>query len=517
MRTTRNINIINPESIEKALLGIASKEGKVYGISSADFWIQESFVPPLPGFQFPDKFPACCVTHTRLLNNSLDYFLQFPNCCAEHKKLNKAKWFNKADYYYLPIKSVLTYLFTTHCIESNINFPDWYPRITDYIEITINSFGQPPEGYGAPIGAGLYVGNIKAFIEVAKLPKDKKKALLSYFDTHVPDKPCNDLPDINLLIEKYKEWLSIFPFDLSLFNPLKDYFTKRTPILKGPRKTNLYSRLVGFSLVSYQEMVQFLVDTTQKILTEVNALTLYQNDILDDPDKLNLEMTVAKRMLTLKKLDTELSTDSISYRDILTEWFNDEKEFLNEIMPLLKKKEEQKPFIMHLIDGVKGLQNDDERVLCIRNLRNDGPDKESLFRDHFKTFLSGRFEDGTVTIEEGKGTRHIDLKITSRLYGEKILEFKGWWNQDKEQVVEQVCGYLTDQHPEGYIFMINDNKNKPIVEPYKAKVATENMGYIPDSWFSHTVPGTQITYFESKHKLAIHTKTLYHFIFNANF
>lgn len=121
-----------------------------------------------------------------------------------------------------------------------------------------------------------------------------------------------------------------------------------------------------------------------------------------------------------------------------------------------------------------------------------------------------------LSAEEEKGKGRIDLKITHKSQGVKIIEFKGWWNYKKKNSAEQLCSYLTDFEKEGYIFMVN-HSNEDISEKYKVLTISPNMNYVENSWKEHKVENADVVYFESKHKFSIKEKTIFHFIFNVNF
>lgn len=511
-----NIDIINETALERLLQEY--NENRIAQISSKDFQVRERKTRPLPGFEFPEKFPWCCITHRKILDNALDHFLKFPNCCGDHRKLKTANWFKKSEYAYIPIKSILVFIYTCHCIESNIDKPDWLQRITDYIEYTNNSFGQFPEGYGAPLGIGQYIDNIKNFIHSSKnLPIKKRKELLNWFEEKENVISCKELIDLPLLIKKYKEWLQIFPFELSMFATLKSYFTGRIPILKNPVTTNMYTGMAGSKILSYEELMDFLLVTTKAILKQINLLALYKDNNLPNPDKTRLEIAVANREISLLKYDTKLNQDTLVYRKVITDWLNEEKEFLNEVIPVLKKKQEDQSIAENIIDGIQALQWEEEVADCIINIRNNGPAKEAGIRNFFRVWMKGRYPGAQISSEDQRGKRFIDLMISHQRLGEKIIEFKGWWNQTKNETTEQICSYLTDAHPEGYIIMINDNKTKSIQEDYMKLVTVEEMYYIPDTWVEHPIPNTQMAYYESKHRFNIHLKTIYHFIINVYF
>ncbi|MBC6491717.1 hypothetical protein ACFSQD_11660 [Flavihumibacter stibioxidans] len=163
------------------------------------------------------------------------------------------------------------------------------------------------------------------------------------------------------------------------------------------------------------------------------------------------------------------------------------------------------------------MQKNDTNEPCIVNIRENKPDKETAFRYWFKNFFTARYPDAVVTAEEAKGNGRIDLKISHRLFGDKIIEFKGWWNQDKKSSPEQICSYLTDFEKEGYVFMINHLEKKEIVSDYEQLVTDPAMNYVPGSWKEHRFENTDLRYYESKHQFSIKEKTVCHFVFNANY
>lgn len=511
----KRIDIINPLAFLQAMEQMDAGTHHMAQLSSEHFRILEEKTKPLAGFTFRPGFPYCCGTHKKLLGMALDHFQKFPDCCEPHRRLLKARWFRKVDYAYFPIKLLLTCAYTEHCIGENLEQENWYKRITDYIEWTRDSFGQMPYGFGSPLGAGMYWETIKGFIRTAKgIPEDKRTRLLQFFEAD--NAACGQEAeiDVNVLIGLYKEWLSLFPFQISLFKSLKPYFENRLPLLKGPERTNMYTGLTGKKLITATELVDFLTATTKTILREVNALRLHQNGLLGDADALNMEIIVAKRELELKKYE-HTSAESEAYQNILIDWFRAEKEFLNDITPVLKRTDEKRNFILDVIDGMKMLQSLDDNADCITKVRNDLPGKESAFRYAFFNFFKGRYHDAVISAEEEKGKRRIDLKITSPSLGEKIMEFKGWWNADKRNIAEQICSYLTDAHTEGYIFMINPNIKQSIEQPYQQIITSENMQCT--SWESHRVPDTDFWFYISRHQFGIHSKAIYHFIFNVYF
>ena len=132
-----------------------------------------------------------------------------------------------------------------------------------------------------------------------------------------------------------------------------------------------------------------------------------------------------------------------------------------------------------------------------------------LFRDNLSFYLKGA---GYKTVPESKkGANRIDLKIYKNLDVYKV-EFKGWWNNDKKEIVSQINQYLTDFDDYGFIFIIND-KQKIIKEKYFELIKSDSSNYIKDSIKPITVDNFK--YYRSSHNFGDNAeKELFHFIFN---
>lgn len=511
------MNIINPDNFLKAFDDMQCGKTHVAQISSQDFELKQFTTQPLEGYTAPENFPDCCGKHRQLVQNAQARLNDFPNCCASHKNLHQAPWFNKADYTYLPQKLVTTIAYTWHCIAKHIESDDWYKKITDYIDYTTKSYGQFPDGFGAPFGLAMYINTLETDIEKEKeIPIQKKEKLLAFLRKQ--DDPPKEIEqtDINLLIGKYKEWLKIFPFELSFLSHLKPFFERKLPILSGKGETNLYTGLTGFKLKSKKELIGFLQSATLTIIKEINTRQLYNDNQLNDTGGVQLELILAKRKIELEELDKSDWQDRKDYIKMLKKWLNGEKQFVKEINSIFKDKNKI-DFTRDLINGMWALQKNDTNEPCIMNIRENKPDKETAFRYWFKNYFTARYPAAVVTAEEEKGNGRIDLKVSHKTFGDKIIEFKGWWNQDKRSSPEQICSYLTDFEKEGYIFMINHLEKKAIDADYRQLMTAPSMNYVPDSWREHRIENTDMVYYESKHLFSVKEKTVYHFIFNANF
>ena len=170
-------------------------------------------------------------------------------------------------------------------------------------------------------------------------------------------------------------------------------------------------------------------------------------------------------------------------------------------------------FISKLLKGINTLQSQDCKEECIRLIKGEGKNREAPFRDWFVTFLSGSYD--YVNSEPEKGNGRIDLKVEDKKLGTKIIEFKGWWNNDKDQVVSQIMNYLTDFNYDGYIIIINHNKKKNILKDYQSIIKTPEMNYVMNSVQEIEFDDTKFKYFQTHHYDGIRTKVLTHIILNV--
>src|SRR5690606_13748949 len=131
--------------------------------------------------------------------------------CSYHKKLEDS-CFKKEKYQFIIDKIVNQYSYTVYMITTKIDNEDWLEDIADYIEFSIQGFGNPG------IGQHIYTNYLKHYI-ANSLPKEKKGLLLKLFEESEEKKEGTDLIILNQI---YYKWLKIFPLEISFFQPIKD-------------------------------------------------------------------------------------------------------------------------------------------------------------------------------------------------------------------------------------------------------------------------------------------------------
>jgi hypothetical protein len=220
-------------------------------------------------------------------------------------------------------------------IENRINNEDWYDDITDYLEYNIKCFGQPAAGLH------IYIDYVEANIQNNKIISDvtKQEKLLQFLDTYFnpQDKKEKEKTDINVLYETYQKWLKIFPFEISFFIHLKPQFEKTIPFLRERGKTNRYTGLTIFKPHTKRSLIDTLIELTNTLLSHINTYQLYNKGVLNEPERIKLELILGERKLKLDKgYINKSATEEQRYRKIVKEWLSDEKKFIDEITPLLK-------------------------------------------------------------------------------------------------------------------------------------------------------------------------------------
>ena len=264
----------------------------------------------------------------------------FPLCCERHAELAKLQVFNINDFKQVPDWTSKKIVYTSQHIKNHIFTDDYYKDITDYIDYTIDSFGQTPND-SEPLYLGSYLSCVTGIISNSEnIPKEKKDRLLEYlksFDNHKD----NERTDFNILIGTYEKWFKAFPWQMSFFASLKPQFEK-LPIIQSVSQTNKYSGKTTAKSHTKSSLIKMLVNTTNNILTQINSLALYEKGLLTDPQQVKLDLIINERRLKIQQGYTNSSPDeSQRYRNILKAWFADEKKFIDEMTPLLSTSQPQ--------------------------------------------------------------------------------------------------------------------------------------------------------------------------------
>ncbi len=312
-------------------------------IDANDFRLFPFTVLPTEGYTVPidektkAQFPFCCPYHINIFENAIKWYEKFPNCCPAHREMAAKWWFNKEEYRGVPLKIVTQISYSCYLITMKHDKEDWYDQITDYIEYNAWSFGQPA------IGLHYYFTDLKEWFKSKEvksaIAKEKIKILLGYIDNYYVPK-TDSQSGFNEMYNVYEKWLEIFPFDLSYFQNLKDFYQKQFPILNGVPKLNSYLGISSVKTHNKESLIDSLVDLTNNLLTQINGASFFEKGLITDANKLKIELVINSRKLKLKEgYKVSWQNEEVRYKKILNEWFEDEKKFMEEIAPLINGSE----------------------------------------------------------------------------------------------------------------------------------------------------------------------------------
>lgn len=302
---------------------------------------------PTKGEHSLESCKNCRIQWLFLIDEINKEFEKFPNCCESHKTLNNKTFFNRKDFEGIAEMIANKVMYSYHHIINNIDYEDWYNDITAYLKYTIESFGKMPFGCGEPFQLGNYhrylLNNLKniekeissdkiSLVEV-RTRMNKVKKLIDIYNEPLADESKTDL---NLLLTKYDEWFKAFPFDLPYFKHLEPRFRKLLPLHTGRTHYNKYLDTTEHEPHTKESLTVFLLQTTQNILTNINGATLYEKGLLNDTEKIAIDLVVQNRKLELLEFSAMPNTKKTDYIKVLKKWFKQEKGFIKEITPILK-------------------------------------------------------------------------------------------------------------------------------------------------------------------------------------
>ena len=333
------IRIVNEEMAEKALKQMA-ENGDIVPLSSEHFEMRWIETKPVEGYELPETFPFHDERYKKLYQEAVENLQSFPLCCESHKKLLQAQWFKKEDYEYFPLKLVKAVSYTLHCVDKYIGAPSWYELITDYIEMTEQSFGQFPHGFGSPLGLSQYINVVKHSIRTAnEIPSAKRKLLVDYFEKRDKEELPASKTDLNILLQTYKQWLKMFPFELeTYFGELKEKFNHELPFLDGDPYVNIYSGMAKAKLITKERLFEVLINLTNKLLTEINGSSLLTKGLIGNAEKMQVEIIIQERNQELKQGYKNSSPDEgHRFRKMIKDWLQHERLFWKKLSTLFEK------------------------------------------------------------------------------------------------------------------------------------------------------------------------------------
>jgi hypothetical protein len=319
------------------------------------------------------------------------------------------------------------FIFTTQHIYNNIESENWYKEITDYIEYTICSFGTFPDANcGNPFYLSSYFDYIKRYTNNLKCTGEelkRKRIILSYLDSYFTKDEDKDF-DFKLIVFYYEQWYKTFPFDLIYFQHLKESY-KSIPLFTNKTETNKYLNRTKVNIHTKDSLLELLINRTKKLLTEINGATLYKKGLLNDTNKVQIDLLIESRIL---ECDTILNDDTANekhrYLNILKKWLAGEIEFINELVKVLpppqktianKAETESNNYsnkqiaIAYSIIGEQ-ITTENASAILLKHSKNRSIDKllqKRITKPSTLTVLSGNKTTDTMSLNDLKSAKRL--------------------------------------------------------------------------------------------------------------
>jgi hypothetical protein len=344
-----NMHIIDHNAFIRAIQDVECDDLHLGFLDREHFEMRFHDVDPPTEYTLPENFPNCCPFHKNITTRVEASLQRFPFCCERHRKLSDQSWFSKSNYAGIVKKTVYTIRYTECQIYSRIDAEDWFEDITEYFEYCVYSFGQFPSGYGIALGLEIYFSDVIYFIEdLVKREasySDKLNKLIIYLKRYRDNNNSAERSDINILLDNYKKWLKTFPFEISYFSHLKDKFVNTIPILTGEISTNRYMGTSKMKIVSYDQLIEFLIGITGAILSSFNGLALFEDGKLNNIDGNLLEVASSKRRIELIELKEKITGGRRQYIRLIKKWQKGETAYLKTVGPILRRSIQNNTFI----------------------------------------------------------------------------------------------------------------------------------------------------------------------------
>lgn len=289
-----------------------------------------SFLPtkaePIEGYEEPENFPNCCPFHTWAFGEANKWFEKFPNCCNPHSEMAAKGRIKKSDYEGLPRKVLYNLSYTEYHLAKQIDIPEWYEDITNYIDYIFWSFGQPAAGIH------LYVQYLKHYLKVSKkIPTNKRRRLIEYIDDYT--KPVEDASkfDFHVIYNTFQKWVKTFPFDLPYFKGLKQQFEGQVPAFNGPARFNPYTGLAKAKGITQIELIDALELMTKRLIGEVQT-DKFQ---ISDMNKHRVQLANESLRVGTAKIVVDYSKRELRYVNAVKRWLELQKEYFREIAGIM--------------------------------------------------------------------------------------------------------------------------------------------------------------------------------------
>ena len=260
-----------------------------------------------------------------------EWWEKFPNCCDSHKRFNSTPGFDKSKFSFVKDQAHLSVRYFVHCLEMNLDSPDWFQNITDYYDYLFMNFGSP--GWGEHIFkwyAEYVIENI-TFKEV-DFTDDQRIILLDHISParRTIEERKKNSGKLEDLYFAFQNWLEVMPAFGEIAH-IKQKLSGKVPmnIFVREIKVNKYNGLASSSIKTVAQLVKDLKGFTQSLLLAVQDTIedeyYRENKTMLSLSEEKLRIRQAQLFSTAEKVDPEIYELIIEWLGIWIDYF---KEFM---------------------------------------------------------------------------------------------------------------------------------------------------------------------------------------------
>lgn len=303
-------------------------------LEANQFRIQAPEPLPIKGYE---KFDLAY--HSQIRAETEEWFERFPlRCCDRHREFYQRYQFDKKEFDWVVDRVMKALNYCEFFIWKNLDNKDWYLDFKNYLTYICQSFGHPQVGSHMVIcGLKHFVKHCKADKNFSQVKCDKLYRYLDNCDAEEKESMKRDT-DLNELNRTYQKWLNALP---NVFN-LKDFKKKHTGkfamnlvLEKDSIVHNPYLGLSKFRIVDNKGLLIRLLDLTKQLLSKINTYKLVSDGSLDNTDEVKVGLISENHRLKQENLLRNFNPNEMLYRQTLMDWLENEKQYFNEITPLI--------------------------------------------------------------------------------------------------------------------------------------------------------------------------------------
>jgi len=284
-----------------------------------------------------DNCVKCQNSYKIVFDTITEFSKKFPYCCDYHSKLASHYLFKKVHFDDLPKMVANKVFYTYHHIQNNIEKDNWKEELKNYIEYAIDSFGQTPQDCGEPVALSKFFDFVIQLLQPSKFDKDvlkykpRKDYIIKYLKSFSKTEKSSKT-DVTLLIGIYDSWYKNFPFDILFFTNLKEQFSKQLPLFSEPPKLNPYTGIASGKAISTEDLLEYLVGITKKILLKIDTTQLLEDNYITNKNKYQLELKKKTHSLAQTTLLKDFSKGEKQYIKAIKKWLSNEQSFIKDIV-----------------------------------------------------------------------------------------------------------------------------------------------------------------------------------------